>query len=136
MWEADPELAKAQAEAAAKERGVYVGPSDDHGTKRFWVRAAAGDVIRFDATIDDLAQALKTLGDTDSLDDRRAKAIGWISDPAAAHQLLEVARYLARTRPTPTPRPTAPSSDSTDTTSDWSGTAMRRGPRARTTKPR
>ncbi|TDO52477.1 hypothetical protein EV643_102316 [Kribbella sp. VKM Ac-2527] len=99
VWEADPELAKAAAELAAKERGVFVGPSDHHGTKRFWVRAAAGDVIRFDATIDDLARALKTLGDTDSLDVRRAKAIGWIADPAAAHQLLEVARHLARTVP-------------------------------------
>jgi Domain of unknown function (DUF222) len=99
MWEADPALAKAQAEAAAKERGVFVGPSDDHGTKRFWVRAAAGDVIRFDATIDDLARALRTLGDTDSLDVRRAKAIGWIADPAAAHHLLDSARYLARIRP-------------------------------------
>ncbi|MGW6196638.1 hypothetical protein ACWF0M_10885 [Kribbella sp. NPDC055110] len=100
VWEADPELAKAQAEAAARIRGVFVAPSDDDGTKRFWVRAAAGDVIRFDATIDDLARALKILGDTDGLDQRRAKAIGWISDPAAAHHLLEVARYLARTQPT------------------------------------
>lgn len=100
LWEANPELAKAQAEAAARARGVFVAQSDDNGTKRFWVRAAAGDVIRFDATIDDLARALKTLGDTDSLDERRAKAIGWISDPAAAHQLLEVARYLARVQPT------------------------------------
>lgn len=99
VWEADPEAAKAQAEAAARTRGVFVAPSDDHGTKQIWVRAAAGDVIRFDATIDDLARALKILGDTDDLDQRRAKAIGWISDPAAAHQLLEVARYLARTQP-------------------------------------
>ncbi len=100
LWEADPEAAKAQAEAAARTRGVFVAPSDEHGTKRIWVRAAAGDVIRFDATIDDLARALKTLGDTDNLNQRRAKAIGWISDPAAAHQLLEVARHLARTQPT------------------------------------
>ncbi|WP_158290970.1 HNH endonuclease signature motif containing protein [Kribbella antiqua] len=99
MWEADPDLARAHAEAVAKARGVYVGPSDDHGTKRFWVRAAAGDVIRFDATINDIAHALKILGDPDSLDERRAKAIGWIADPAAAHHLLQVARYLARTRP-------------------------------------
>ncbi|TDO44774.1 uncharacterized protein DUF222, partial [Kribbella sp. VKM Ac-2571] len=99
LWEADPEAAKAQAEAAARTRGVFVAQSDDHGTKRIWVRAAAGDVIRFDATIEDLARALKILGDTDDLDQRRAKAIGWISDPAAAHQLLEVARYLARTQP-------------------------------------
>ncbi|WP_165547370.1 HNH endonuclease signature motif containing protein, partial [Kribbella sindirgiensis] len=88
--------------------GVFVAPSDDHGTKQIWVRAAAGDVIRFDATIDDLARALKILGDPDDLDQRRAKALGWISDPAAAHQLLEVARYLARTQPTQEPPHPAP----------------------------
>ncbi|MFG1909826.1 hypothetical protein [Kribbella sp. NPDC048928] len=109
VWDADPEQARAQAEATARERGVFVAPSDDHGTKRFWVRAAAGDVIRFDATIDDLARALKTLGDTDSLNELRAKAIGWIADPAAAHQLLAVARHLAQTaRSTPTPAPAGP----------------------------
>ncbi|MGW6199851.1 DUF222 domain-containing protein [Kribbella sp. NPDC055110] len=109
VWEADPEAAKAEAEAAARIRGVFVAPSDDDGTKRFWVRAAAGDVIRFDATIDDLARALKILGDPDGLDQRRAKAIGWISDPAAAHQLLEVARYLARTQPANAPANFQPS---------------------------
>ncbi|RZT17113.1 uncharacterized protein DUF222 [Kribbella sp. VKM Ac-2569] len=116
LWEADPEAAKAQAEAAARTRGVFVAPSDDQGTKRIWVRAAAGDVIRFDATINDLARALKILGDTDDLDQRRAKAIGWISDPAAAHQLLEVARYLARIQPADT-EPTDTQSTETQRTS-------------------
>jgi hypothetical protein len=102
MWEADPEQAQAEAEAAAQARGVFVAESDDHGTKRIWIRAAAGAVIRFDATIDDLARALAALGDTDTLDQRRAKAIDWIADPAAAHQLIEVARHLARTQPTRT----------------------------------
>ncbi|MDX6235749.1 MAG: hypothetical protein QOG10_564, partial [Kribbellaceae bacterium] len=96
---ADPDGAKAAGEAAARERGVFVGESDEHGTKTIWVKAAAGDVIRFDATIDDLARALRVLGDTDSLDRRRAKAIGWIGDPASAHRLLEAARHLATTRP-------------------------------------
>ncbi|NIK57631.1 DUF222 domain-containing protein [Kribbella shirazensis] len=114
IWEADPEQAQADAEAAARARGVFVAQSDDHGTKRIWVRAAAGDVIRFDATIDDLARALKILGDTDTLDQRRAKAIGWIADPAAAHQLLEVARYLARTQPSPPSNPASNPADNTD----------------------
>src|SRR4051812_31119635 len=38
LWEADPEAVKAQAEAAARIRGVFVAPSDDQGTKRIWVR--------------------------------------------------------------------------------------------------
>ncbi|GAA3087742.1 hypothetical protein JOF29_008152 [Kribbella aluminosa] len=103
FWQAAPERAQAYAEATARTRGVFVSqsdPADDHGTKRIWVRAATGAVIRFDATIDDLAHALKALGDTDTLDERRAKAIDWIADPAAAQHLLEVARHLARTQPT------------------------------------
>ncbi|MET9314600.1 hypothetical protein ABZX12_22540 [Kribbella sp. NPDC003505] len=105
IWAADPEQARANAEAAAKTRGVFVSQSDDHGTKRIWVRAAAGDVIRFDAKIDDLAQALEALGDTDTLDQRRAKAVGWISDPASAHHLIEVARHLARVQSPPVDEP-------------------------------
>ncbi|MGZ0147431.1 HNH endonuclease signature motif containing protein [Kribbella sp. WER1] len=105
VLEADPTQAQDQAEAAARTRGVFVAQSDIHGTKRFWVRAAAGDVIRFDATIDDLARALKTLGDTAPLDERRAKAIGWIADPTAAHHLIAVARHLAHTEASPTPPP-------------------------------
>ncbi|MDX6242193.1 MAG: hypothetical protein QOG10_7138, partial [Kribbellaceae bacterium] len=98
IFEADPEGAKKAAEAAARKRGVFVGESDEYGTKTIWVMATAGDVIRFDATIDDLARALRTLGDPDSLDLRRAKAIGWIADPASAHRLLEAARLIAATR--------------------------------------
>jgi hypothetical protein len=115
IWQADPGQAQADAEAAAKERGVFVtqsDPDDDHGTKRIWVRAATDDVIRFDATINDLAEALKLLGDTATLDARRAKAIGWIADPEAAHNLLQVARYLARhhthAQPAHTAQPTPP----------------------------
>ncbi|MFF0269683.1 DUF222 domain-containing protein [Kribbella sp. NPDC004536] len=147
VWQADPEKAQADAEAAAKERGVHVtqsDPSDDHGTKRIWVRAATGDVIRFDATINDLARALKILGDTEPLNQRRAKAIGWIADPEAAHNLLEVARYLARTHthqqqtqpahPTPTtpahptPQPHPPNATNpTDGTGQTSGTDLANG---------
>ncbi|MEU8221902.1 DUF222 domain-containing protein [Kribbella sp. NPDC048915] len=121
--QADPARAQADAEAAAKARGVYVSQSDEAGTKRIWVRAAAGAVIRFDATIDDLARALKALGDTDSLNQRRAKAIDWIADPAAAHQLIEVARHLATTQATPDK-------------ADASDTAARRVARARPVRRR
>ncbi|HEY0693624.1 MAG TPA: DUF222 domain-containing protein [Kribbella sp.] len=93
--EVDPDAARKAAEDRARERGVWIDPSDDHGTKSIYVKAAAGDVIRFDATIEDIARALATLGDPDSLSARRAKAIGWIADPAAAYELLAAARYLA-----------------------------------------
>jgi hypothetical protein len=114
VLEADPEGARAAAEQAARERGVFVGDSDDHGTKTIWVKAAAGDVIRFDATVDDLARALRVLGDTDSLDLRRAKAIGWIADPASADRLLEAARLLAATRSRATTDHTPDDADADD----------------------
>jgi len=99
---ADPEGAEAEAKRKARERGVHVGRSDEHGNKKIWVRAATGDVIRFDATIDSIAQALKLLGDTDTLQHRRATAIGIIADPDLTAALLTHARDLP-----PNPNPDA-----------------------------
>ena len=109
LLEVDPEAAREAAEERARERGVWVQPSSDHGTKTIWVKAAIGDVIRFDATIDDIAWALRMLGDTDSLSARRAKAIGWIADPAAYYELLAAARYLAAHPQPAVPDPSASS---------------------------
>ncbi|MGH8881490.1 MAG: hypothetical protein ACRD0P_29760, partial [Stackebrandtia sp.] len=52
-------------------------------TKTVVMKAAAGDVIRFDAATDHLADVLAQLGDTDTKDQRRAKAVGWLADPQA-----------------------------------------------------
>ena len=88
----DPDTARAEAEQHARERGVYIGRSDDHGTKTIYIRAATGDVIRFDATIASIADALQVLGDTTNLRLRRAKAIGIIADPRYTEELLLQAR--------------------------------------------
>ena len=106
---ADPEAAEAAAKQKARERGVYVGQSDDHGTKSIWVLAATGDVIRFDSAIDALAAALKTLGDTDTLQRRRAKAIGIIADPPFAAAVLTAARDHTTNNPNDTGDTDAPS---------------------------
>ena len=76
ILEADPEGARAAAEAAARERGVFVGESDEHGTKTVWVKAAAGDVIRFDATVDDLARALPPRSRSSTRESDRGASIG------------------------------------------------------------
>ncbi|WP_328994349.1 hypothetical protein OG394_07905 [Kribbella sp. NBC_01245] len=104
MWQADPERAQAQAEELARSRGVWVGRSDSLGTNTLFVRAATGDVIQVDATIQALADALKALGDPDPVDRRRAKAIGWLADPADAIKLLHAARHLATNPPHPAER--------------------------------
>jgi hypothetical protein len=88
VLDADPALARADADAAAAERGVWVAQSDLHGTKTMVVKAAAGDVIRLDARTDQIADVLAALGDTDTKDARRAKAIGWLADPQAALDLI------------------------------------------------
>ncbi|QNE19666.1 hypothetical protein F1D05_19270 [Kribbella qitaiheensis] len=98
MWEADAGDAKAKAEARAKERGVWVGRTDDHGTTTLFVKGATGDIIALNATIAQLADALAAVGDTDPLDQRRAKAAGLLSDPGLAADLLAAAaRHLSTT---------------------------------------
>jgi hypothetical protein len=99
-WEADPDAAKAKAKAEAKERGVWIGRTDHHGTTRLYIKATTGDVIALNATIAQLADALAALGDSDPVDLRRAKAAGLLSDPDLAADLLAAAQHLATTHPT------------------------------------
>ncbi|TCM51599.1 hypothetical protein [Kribbella sp. VKM Ac-2568] len=101
LWRADPEAAQAAAEARAKERGVWPGRTDEHGTTTLYVKAATGDIIRLNTTLTQLADALADLGDTDPLHQRRAKAIGILADPALAQQLLTIAHHLTQEAPTP-----------------------------------
>ncbi|WP_329002731.1 hypothetical protein OHA18_06125 [Kribbella sp. NBC_00709] len=96
---ADPELARDEAAEAARERGVFVGRSDEHGNKTIYVKAPAGAVIRHDATIAAIAEALKTFGDTRHVQHRRADAIGIIADPRYTQELLT----QAHNHPTPIP---------------------------------
>lgn len=94
VWEADPNAARAQAEQKARERGVWTGRTDGLGTTTLFIKASTGDVIRFQATLNQLADALAALGDTSPINDRRARAIGLIADPALTTDLLKVAHHL------------------------------------------
>ncbi|HWD81872.1 MAG TPA: hypothetical protein VG497_23410, partial [Kribbella sp.] len=89
---ADPGLARAEAEEKARERGVFVGSSDEHGTKTMYIKASSGAVIRLDARIEAVADALKIFGDTRNLQHRRAEAVDIIADPRFAEELLAQAR--------------------------------------------
>ena len=62
----------------------------------------SADAEAFDATVCDLAESLKRLGDTDDLDVRRARAVGIMADPQAALNLLTKSQPpgSARTRKT------------------------------------
>ncbi len=94
---ADPDGARAEAEEKARERGVFIGRSDGHGNKSIYIKAPAGAVIRHDATIAAIAEALKTFGDTRPVQHRRADAVGIIADARYTEELLTQAR---RHRPT------------------------------------
>jgi len=105
----DPGLARAEAETEARERGVFVGHSDAHGTKTVFIKTPSGAVIRHDATIADIAEALKTFGDTRPLQHRRADAVGIIADPRYTEELLAQARNHRLSQPNaaaPTPAAT------------------------------
>ncbi|WP_328995138.1 13E12 repeat family protein [Kribbella sp. NBC_01245] len=94
--QADPDKAKADADLYARQRGVWLGQSNDHGTKSVVARTATGDAIRFDAAVDELAEILAQEGETGSHQQLRAKAIGLLADPAMALDLREHGRSKAR----------------------------------------
>src|SRR6266540_5922651 len=90
---ADPGLARAEAEAKRRERGVFIGRSSEDGTKTIYIRTGAGAATRFDARIATIADALRLLGDTRGVDTRRADAVDIIADPAFTEELLLQARH-------------------------------------------
>ncbi|TDW15482.1 hypothetical protein [Kribbella kalugense] len=113
----DPDQARAEAAEKARERGVFVGQSNEHGTKTMFIKAAAGAVARHDATLSAIADALKVFGDTRRVQTRRAEAVGIIADARFTEELLAQARAHRSTTPDPdstdnpdpsTPDPTAP----------------------------
>ncbi|TWD82007.1 hypothetical protein FB561_3131 [Kribbella amoyensis] len=112
-YRADQDAARSAAERKARERGVYVGRADDHGTKSVWILAATGDVLRFDATIDALAEALKTLGDPDPVRLRRARALGILADPAHAQAILTAGRAGVVAQPAASDSATAAANSAT-----------------------
>ncbi|MFF1817189.1 DUF222 domain-containing protein [Kribbella sp. NPDC058245] len=117
---ADPDGARAEAAAKVRERGVFVGRSDEHGTKTIYIRTSVGAATRFDAVIDALGDAQQTLGDTRSLQFRRAEAVGILADPVFAQELLAQTHHAATATPattgptTPAPNPAAPQTPTTD----------------------
>ncbi len=116
---ADADLARAEAAEKARERGVFVGRADEHGTKTMYIKAAAGAVIRNKATLDAIAEALKTFGDTRPVQHRRADAVGILADPRYTQELLTQARNHHLTTPaqdTTAQDTTAPDTAGSDTT--------------------
>ncbi|MDQ3615488.1 MAG: hypothetical protein M3393_02460 [Actinomycetota bacterium] len=86
--EADPTAAEARRVAAAMERFVRTGRSNEYGLKTIIAKAEAGDAIFFLAMCDRLTQILALRGDTDPVEVRRSKALGILANPIRAAALL------------------------------------------------
>ncbi|MGZ4501572.1 MAG: DUF222 domain-containing protein [Nocardioidaceae bacterium] len=86
--QADPEAAARREQEAAARRYARASRISEDGMRAFVIRGPLGLIARFDATIDYLARALAALGDTDTLEDRRLKAVLILTNPAQAVHLL------------------------------------------------
>ncbi|MGZ4491781.1 MAG: HNH endonuclease signature motif containing protein [Nocardioidaceae bacterium] len=84
----DPEGAARRAEKAAERRGVWLDDRVVDGHRGLRIEADALDASAFDAAVDRIAEALAARGDADTAQVRRAKAVGYLSDPDAARDLL------------------------------------------------
>jgi Domain of unknown function (DUF222) len=87
---ADPEEARERELKARTHRHVTLwDPSLEAGPCRNLTgRLDVTDAVALDATLNQLAKVLAADGDLESLDQRRASALGILADPARAFQLL------------------------------------------------
>ena len=87
-------------------RGVGTDGADDWvGTSHLEVTGDTLDLTTFHDLVCEQAAQLKALGDTDTLDVRKAKAVGVIANRQAA---LDLGTLLDGTRESRTPRPSRP----------------------------
>jgi hypothetical protein len=102
----DPETAAERERAAADSRGVWTSEEVTDGTRSVHIEADALDVTVFEERIDEIAEALGRLGDSDRADVRRAKAVGVIADPQGTLELLHGQERAATARCSSRPRAT------------------------------
>ncbi len=86
--EADPVGAEQRAKVWEAERFVRTGRTSEGGLKLLVARAGAGDVVWFLAAVNRIAEILRLEGSADTVDVRRAEAIGILAQPARALELL------------------------------------------------
>jgi hypothetical protein len=77
----DPDQATADADAARSQHGVWVERSTEAGTKNIHITTDVASAIWFNATISHIADSMQILGNTETLDQRRAHAVGIIAHP-------------------------------------------------------
>jgi hypothetical protein len=108
---ADEEAARRREAEAAERQFARATRSDEHGIRGFYVRADFATIARLDATVAYLVEALQALGDPGDEDQRRVRAVLFLSNPVAAVQLL---RAYAAWRANPSHDEPAPEADRFD----------------------
>ncbi len=94
--DSDPEFAQERADSRCRDHGVWLHPADEAGNIYGAFAAAGPDAIRFDAGLDRAADALGLLGDTESKQVRRARALGILGNPQQTFDLFAAAAAAAR----------------------------------------
>ena len=112
--DADPDAAAAAERHAAMQQFAKVGRTNDRGHKSLYVRSTAAAMIRIDATIAYLADALRALGDDNDEDTRRATAVLIMANPTQAIQLLAAFAHRRRNATRDQPDQTQPVSAADD----------------------
>ncbi|MGI8900461.1 MAG: DUF222 domain-containing protein [Nocardioides sp.] len=84
----DPDVAEAREQAALDKRGVWSSHRESTATTTMTIIADTPDALAFDHSIGQVAVTLGALGDPDTLDVRRARAIGILADPQKSLNLL------------------------------------------------
>jgi len=108
---ADPELANARARQQRQTQGVFIGRSNDAGTKSAFIRAQVPIIVLFDAFVQRIAEALAILGDTDPINDLRVKAVRIMANPPQVMQLFADATTASKKDGGDGPSDAAPSGD-------------------------
>ena len=108
----DPDRAIGVEHHALAARRVELTPGNTPATIEVAMVLDSGDAEAFDKTVSQVAAQLGRLGDQDSLDIRRARAVGILADPRAALDLFTEGETTRRTREAvdavPPPRPVRP----------------------------
>ena len=84
----DPDRAIADEEHELTRRGVWLRHRGNPATTDIVMTLDTPDALLFDQTVTRIAGELRTLGDTDPVDVRRARAVGILADPQYALDLM------------------------------------------------
>ncbi|WP_027863269.1 HNH endonuclease signature motif containing protein [Marmoricola sp. URHB0036] len=84
----DPDRAVADEEEELARRGVWIRHRGNPATTDVVMTLDTPDALLFDQTVGRIAGELRSLGDSDQLDVRRARAVGILADPQYALDLM------------------------------------------------